>query len=524
MAYIEDHFYKTTGLYLNGLRSFTAWIKQGSYYHGLVARQGALHECPHLAGVPLPRWPQVTPSESCRESQMKADAQTASSSKPSVGATAAPVTETPVAEAPVVETPIVEAPVDETPGAEAPVAPSDTPAPMEPGGAGDGQSWAECVEAGAEEGFQRARPTKHPWSQSRRREPRPPLLFPLKDSEGRLTSVLQLYDHVAEQPVTHHNVAGRGIMHLHPEMLPQNARCLGNQVACMIAEYHLTSSARGMSSLSPIIPQEAAALLPPLKNYVPGIAFEGTRDVRVVDRAKTLRVAVWLHRLDMAVEGEGMASETLEVLQHQLGPLLESFLTPGMSNLTFQEVVDCVLNENRHASECSLHYLRACHAHDCEVLDELTKAHQELDKSDKSSQRNIKKEIDQRRKSLESLREHISYYKSQLGQDPSEGNTSDDDGLFGHSAQAEAAPAPGVDDAPSESATTPASDSPPAEGQTQDMEVDDEGICSCPASPISREDDDLLMGSEAIGVESDLAHLTVLSPRGPGGEGEEASD
>ena len=71
---------------------------------------------------------------------MKVDAQTTSSSKPSVGGTAAPVTETPVAEAPAVETPVVEAPVNETPGAEAPVAPSDTPAPMETGGVGDGQS------------------------------------------------------------------------------------------------------------------------------------------------------------------------------------------------------------------------------------------------------------------------------------------------------------------------------------------------------------------------------------------------
>ena len=38
MAYIEDHFYKATGLHLEGLRSFTGWIKQGSYYHGLVAQ------------------------------------------------------------------------------------------------------------------------------------------------------------------------------------------------------------------------------------------------------------------------------------------------------------------------------------------------------------------------------------------------------------------------------------------------------------------------------------------------------
>ena len=265
-------------------------------------------------------------------------------------------------------------------------------------------------------------------------------------------------------------------------------------------------------------------MLPPLKNYVPGVMFKGTRDVRVVDHAKTLQVAVWLHRLDMAVEGEGMASETLEALWYQQGPLLDLFLTLRMSNLTFQEVVDCVLNENRHASECSLHYLQAHCAHDREVLDELTRAHRELDKSDKSSQRNLKKEIDQRCKSLETLRECISYYELQLGQDLSEGNTSDDDGLFSHSAQAEAAPAPGFDDAPSESATTPASYSPPAEDQTQDTEVDDEGIRSHPASPVSRKDDDLLMGSEAIGVESDLAHLTVSSLRGPGGEGEEASD
>ena len=260
-----------------------------------------------------------------------------------------PVVAVPVAEAPGAETPVTGAPVDETPGAEAPVAPSSTPAPMETGGAGDGQSWAEQMEASKDEAFQRSRPAKRTQSQSRRHEPKPPLPFPLQDSEGRLVSILQLYTHAAEQPVTHHNVAGSAIMHLHPEVLPQNARCLGNQVTCMIAEYHLTASARGPSSLSPIIPQEAAALLPALKNYVPSVAFEGTRDVRVVDRAKTLRVAVWLHRLDMATGGEVLALETLEASLHRLGPLLESFLTPRTSNLTYQEVVDCVLGENCRA-------------------------------------------------------------------------------------------------------------------------------------------------------------------------------
>ena len=112
----------------------------------------------------------------------------------------------------------------------------------------------------------------------------------------------------------------------------------------------------------------------------------------------------------------------------------------------------------------------------------------------------------------------------QLGLEPSEGNNPDDEGQSSHGALAETAPAPGANDAPSESATTPASDPPPAEGQTQNMEVDDDGIRPHPPSPVSHEDDDLLTGSEAIGVESDLAHLMVSSPRGPDGEGEEASN
>ena len=307
-----------------------------------------------------------------------------SSSKPSVGATVAPVMEAPVAETPVTETPGAETPVAETPAA-----PSDMPAPMETGRAGDGQSWAKCVEAGFCEEFQQDRPTKHCQSHSKRQEPKPmpnPMLpFPLLDSEGRLASISQLYEHAGEQPAAHHNMAGRGIMHLHPEMLLCKATCLGNQVTCMIAEYHLTCSARGPSSLSPILLAEAAALLPPIKNYIPGIAFEGCRDVRVMDRARTLQVAVWLHWLDMAIPGDGMASETLKASRHHQGPLLASFLTPRTSNLMFPEVVDCVLQENRRASEHSLNYLLTCQARTRQELDDLTKAHGESDKSDKSS-------------------------------------------------------------------------------------------------------------------------------------------
>ena len=227
----------------------------------------------------------------------------------------------------------------------------------------------------------------------------------------------------------------------------------------------------------------------------------------------------------MAVGGKALASESLEASRHHLGPLLESFLTPRTSDLTYKEVVDHMLTENRRALEESLHHLKGHRVHDCGVLDGLIKVHGELDKAARKS---LKKEIDQRHKSFEMLKEQISYCETQLGLEPSKGNIPSGDGQVGHGAQAEMAPAPApADDAPSESTmtlATPASDPPPAEDQV--MEVDNYAARPSTPSPVSHEDDDLLLGlpqSEVTEVESGLAHLSVSSPRGPNGEGEEAS-
>ena len=54
------------------------------------------------------------------------------------------------------------------------------------------------------------------------------------------------------------------------------------------------------------------------------------------------------------------------------------------------------------------------------------------------------------------------------------------------------------------------------------MEVDEGAVGLPPTSPVSREDDNLLSSNDAAGVEVDLAHLTILSPSGQDGEGEEA--
>ena len=196
MAYIAEEFERATGLCLNGLPEFTLWIKRGSYFHGLLVKRGQVQQCPHLIGAPLPKWPQVKPSESREESYRWAEDPGVGPSRPSIGMTAAPQQETPT------EEPLMQ---------EAPVAgPShpNTPALMETGGAGDSQTWAEQVEMSVEAEFQWARPQKRPCSQSRRWETKPRLLLPLLDKEGRLASIEKLYEYAGEQLSPRDDVAG----------------------------------------------------------------------------------------------------------------------------------------------------------------------------------------------------------------------------------------------------------------------------------------------------------------------------
>ena len=286
----------------------------------------------------------------------------------------------------------------------------------------------------------------------------------------------------------------------------------------MIAEYHLMSSARVSTTLSLVLLEAAKLLLPAIKTYVSNVSFEGTQDVRVLDHAKALRVAVWLHQLDMAGRGDQSASETLDASQHCLGCLLESFLVPTTHDLTFREVVGHCLYENRRHAQHRLNDLvRHCN-HVRKELDDLMEAHRE---ALGSSQKRTKKEIDLRRKDLESLKGCISHEESYLQEDMPEQDVPEWDDPLDQGAKAVMPPDPGADDALSESATAPVSSSSPSEDAA--MEVDKGAVGLPPTSPVSREDDNLLNGNEVVGVEAGLAHLTVLSPSGQDGEGEGAS-
>ena len=244
------------------------------------------------------------------------------------------------------------------------------------------------------------------------------------------------------------------------------------------------------------------------------VSFEGTWDVRVLDCAKALRVAVWLHQLDMAVRGDQVASETLDASQHCLGCHLESFLIPTTHDLTFREVVGRCLYENWRNTQHCLNDLVRHHNHVHEELDDLMEAHRE---ASGSSRKRIKKEIDLRRKDLESLKGRISHEESYLQEDMPEQDIPERDDPLDQGAEVVMPPNSGANDAPSESATAPVSGSSPSEDAA--MEVDEGAVGLPPTSPVSQEDDNLLNGNEAVGVEAGLAHLTVASPSGQDGEG-----
>ena len=110
---------------------------------------------------------------------------------------------------------------------------------------------------------------------------------------------------------------------------------------------------RGFLVTSLILPGEIEDRLPPLTDYASPEDRSGMTDVRVQDhQARTPRVAVWLHRLDMALSEEPAASGSLVRTRHSLGCLLAYFLGPGTAwELQFEDVINQVLKENQRHNE-----------------------------------------------------------------------------------------------------------------------------------------------------------------------------
>ena len=212
------------------------------------------------------------------------------------------------------------------------------------GGAGDGPSWYDQVTH--EEAKKGA--CKRKRTDTEQQAPGCP--FPLGSEMDRKGVMDAIYEHVLHQELPQKHLTSRVISAYYPNFAPAAAKTVASQVLCMIAEYHLACATRGSMTTSPILP-EVEPYLPPLVGYShPGSA--GITNVRVHDhKARSLRVGVWLHRMDMSLSWEKEASESLVQSRHSRGLLLSYFLPPRTGNLHFEEVISTVLLENLEEHE-----------------------------------------------------------------------------------------------------------------------------------------------------------------------------
>ena len=341
LQYMEVQFERVTGYRLVGLGACTEWIQAGTYYHWVIAQQGQLGRCPRLAGIPPPEGPMTPPPYL------------------PVTAAAPPVTAAPPVPAapPVTAVASTQATVPNPPqgGGGRPRAKSQPRkrdaaaagvqgAARDMGGAGD-SSGRSGRATSREPRTARSCSKKRRRSQSRRRDSRPTVPFPLQDHEVRLQALRTLYEEAGEHKLASEMTALRGLQVSHPEMGAEELQGLNNKVLLMIAEYHLTSASQGTHRILPVLPEGAARLMPPVDEYLPG-SFEGCRDVRVTDRAQILRVATWLHRLDLTATYSVEIATSPQVEDYDFGPLLEYFLMPKLTNVTLQEVTARVAQEN----------------------------------------------------------------------------------------------------------------------------------------------------------------------------------
>ena len=377
MPYVAKLFKEVTGRDLQGLGQFTGWIGMGGYYHWRVVQQGLIHLVPHLQDEPRPRmpkshpsgWPlpprpaptgtpamgasagqlgraQPTPqgggqrpasnqgggqgSTSSQGGSLSASNQRGSSSTPSQGGRSTAPSRGGRSSAPCQSSRPASMSGGETPTTSG--GPTDQPSGSR--GAGDG-TWASWYQMAMRE------------SGSRISEPQgPPFLITL--ALVRREAVSQIYGRVYGKEPPASNVISRALRAYYTRVDLPTLHTWACQALCMIAEYHMACITRGSPVTSLILPGELKERLLPLTDYAPPEDGTGVTDVRVWDNwARTLCVAIWCHRLDMAVSDLD-SSGSLVRSHHQMGCLLAYFLGPGMAwRLQFKDVVAQVLQENQ---------------------------------------------------------------------------------------------------------------------------------------------------------------------------------
>ena len=98
-----------------------------------------------------------------------------------------------------------------------------------------------------------------------------------------------------------------------------------------------------------MLPAKIEGRLRDLREYLPhNEAGYPSTDVREKDKGNLLRLACWLHCLDMAFTYSRGTAQSLRRKDHEeIGNLLHFLLVPRVGPLTSADVIDRVLQENR---------------------------------------------------------------------------------------------------------------------------------------------------------------------------------
>ena len=313
MPYVAKQFKNVTGKDLQGLSDFTGWIGLGGYYHWKLAQLGQLQACPCLQGHPVPKGPVARPSRRphpqrltqtgtpatgasgrCQDgSQLTSNqgGKTSTSSQGGKTSTSSQGGKT--------STSSQGSKLAFTGRGKKQTASGDlVHPPPEREGVGNGtwRDWYQRTLWGAEGGMS---------------EPQGPP-YPIETAQVRWEAIGQIYNSVDGKYLPPHNIASEALQAYYSGVDPQTLKTWVCQILCMISEYHMACMTRGSLVTSPILPGVLEDRLPPLTDYALPEDRLGVTNIRVWDhQSRTLWVAVWLHRLDMALSEEPTALGSL---------------------------------------------------------------------------------------------------------------------------------------------------------------------------------------------------------------------
>ena len=426
MPYVAKLFREVTRRDLSGLGHFTGWIGLGGYYHWRMAQQGLIHLVPHLAGQSMPRTPDACPSGKPLPPKL------AQTKTPSTGASGKQLDRSQPAPGGSRQEPTPSQGGWPSTSCQSgmttvPRQSGKSSTPRQSGGPASSNGSGTPAASGGPANHPPGREGAGDWYDMYMRETQgmisepPAPLYPVGMAEARKEAIGHIYDRVAGKEPPSHNVTSRALRAYYTRVDPQTLSTWACQMLCMIVEYHMACVTRGSAVTSPILPRELAERLPLLADYAPPEDQSGATDVRVRDHwARTLRVAILCHRLDMALSDEPGSSMSLVRSRHHCGDLLAYFLSPGTAwELRFKDVVTQVLKENRRHIEAkrakaatSLGSCNKCRTDLRTEFDATSEAMQMV--TNRASGRELEHRLNSLQTSLTTIEQAITKYKNIL--------------------------------------------------------------------------------------------------------------